>query len=402
MATINWKDKKDHWTTLFEDYIKNCIYKKNNLSDLDNIDQALVVLGEKNEVDTHHHDSRYLPILEAIKDNLEIKLQKIKRVFFNLRLEKVDLLDKINKTIIEDKKQITFYKTKQKINVTNELNHIIEKIKYEFNTVDLKAKNDIQMLIQKEQYLFLNTQKRQKAYYAELFGKIDDKINDYNNEIENIKKFLNRQQIIQNTLPDDTSATTDYVPDDIPAIIDHVFVKFHLLNKNKLISTKVKKIDYAAFSPDYYDGYRTRAGKNYWPIIDKTSKATYIEFSSCISLAIWSFYHNENIKEIRMPQCKEIDNHSIIRCEKLKKIYFPNLVRILYTEEPILKRQKVIKERFTTYNLFSACPNLQEIVISENHQDIDRWISNIPSSCVVYNNDKKKKYDKTLHRWTLI
>lgn len=391
MATINWKDKKDHWTTLFKDYIKDCIHKKNNLSDLDNIDQALIILGEKSEVETHHHDSRYLPILKAIESNLEIKLQKIKRAFFNLKLEKVDLLDKINKNIIEDKKQITFYKTRQKIDATNELNHIIEEMKYEFNIIDLKAKNDIQMLIQKEQYLFQNTQKQQKDYYTELFNKIDDKINDYNNEIENIKEFLNQQQVIQNIPPDNTSA-----------IIDHNYVQYYLRDKSKLNLINVKKVEYAAFSPYYYNRHTSRAGTFYDSKYDIIPKITFIELPACTFLAIWSFYYNENIEEIKISQCKEIDNRSIARCEKLKKIYSPNLIKILYTKEPFLKHDALAKERFKTCSLFSACPNLQEIVISEDHQNIDKWISNIPSSCIVYNSDKKKKYDKILHKWILV
>lgn len=64
MAILKYNNG-DKWISLYIESIKNRLKKNNNLSDLENIDEArknLEIIGDNNH--THYHDDRYLPKIE--------------------------------------------------------------------------------------------------------------------------------------------------------------------------------------------------------------------------------------------------------------------------------------------------------------------------------------------------
>ena len=76
MSVIKWR-KNDKWFSLYTDAIKNRLKRTENLADLVNKTEALNNLGLTEDVSTHHHDSRYLPLIEQAKKTIETKIEKL-------------------------------------------------------------------------------------------------------------------------------------------------------------------------------------------------------------------------------------------------------------------------------------------------------------------------------------
>ena len=105
MAILKY-NKNNKWTSLYSDVIKNRLKKSSNLSDLENIEEArsnLELTGDNNH--THYHDDRYLPKIEAEKEQRIAEDNSIKEMInsqtneFNNSINTA--IDSVNKTIEE-------------------------------------------------------------------------------------------------------------------------------------------------------------------------------------------------------------------------------------------------------------------------------------------------------------
>lgn len=77
MSIIKWR-KNNKWFSLYADAIKNRLKRTENLADLTDKTEALKNLGLTGDVETHHHDSRYLPLIEQVKTFCENKFSGLK------------------------------------------------------------------------------------------------------------------------------------------------------------------------------------------------------------------------------------------------------------------------------------------------------------------------------------
>lgn len=77
MSFIKFKRKTGEWISLYADAIRNRLRRDLNLSDLFDIAEArknIGIIGDNNT--THYHDSRYLPKIQQLKDDIYDKLKK--------------------------------------------------------------------------------------------------------------------------------------------------------------------------------------------------------------------------------------------------------------------------------------------------------------------------------------
>lgn len=77
MSILKWK-KNNKWISIYADAIKNRLMRTANLSDLTDKTAALNNLGLTGDVETHHHDSRYLPIFEKLENKVKEKFKALK------------------------------------------------------------------------------------------------------------------------------------------------------------------------------------------------------------------------------------------------------------------------------------------------------------------------------------
>jgi len=77
MSILKWK-KDNKWITIYADAIKNRLMRTANLSDLTDKTAALNNLGLTGDVETHHHDSRYLPMFEKLENKVKEKFKALK------------------------------------------------------------------------------------------------------------------------------------------------------------------------------------------------------------------------------------------------------------------------------------------------------------------------------------
>ena len=77
MSILKWK-KNNKWISIYADAIKNRLMRTANLSDLTDKTAALNNLGLTGDVETHHHDSRYLPMLEKLENKVKEKFKALK------------------------------------------------------------------------------------------------------------------------------------------------------------------------------------------------------------------------------------------------------------------------------------------------------------------------------------
>ena len=77
MSILKWK-KNNKWISIYADAIKNRLMRTANLSDLTDKTAALQNLGLTGDVETHHHDSRYLPMFEKLENKVKEKFKALK------------------------------------------------------------------------------------------------------------------------------------------------------------------------------------------------------------------------------------------------------------------------------------------------------------------------------------
>lgn len=77
MSILKWK-KNNKWISIYADAIKNRLIRTANLSDLTDKTAALNNLGLTGDVETHHHDSRYLPMFEKLENKVKEKFKALK------------------------------------------------------------------------------------------------------------------------------------------------------------------------------------------------------------------------------------------------------------------------------------------------------------------------------------
>lgn len=77
MSILKWK-KNNKWISIYADAIKNRLMRTANLSDLTDKTAALNNLGLTGDVETHHHDSRYLPMFEKLENKIKEKFKALK------------------------------------------------------------------------------------------------------------------------------------------------------------------------------------------------------------------------------------------------------------------------------------------------------------------------------------
>lgn len=77
MSILKWK-KNNKWISIYADAIKNRLMRTANLSDLTDKTEALNNLGLTGDVETHHHDSRYLPMFEKLENKVKEKFKALK------------------------------------------------------------------------------------------------------------------------------------------------------------------------------------------------------------------------------------------------------------------------------------------------------------------------------------
>lgn len=143
MAILKY-NKDNKWTSLYSDAIKNRLKKSSNLSDLENIEEArshLELTGDNNH--THYHDDRYLPKIEAEKEQRIAENNSIKEMIKSQTNEINNsintAIDSVNKTIEE--------KIDSKIN--DKYSELKDDIKEEADiraSEDAKLKNSISSL----------------------------------------------------------------------------------------------------------------------------------------------------------------------------------------------------------------------------------------------------------------
>ena len=77
MSILKWK-KNNKWISIYADAIKNRLMRTANLSDLTDKTAALNNLGLTGDVETHHHDARYLPMFEKLENKVKEKFKALK------------------------------------------------------------------------------------------------------------------------------------------------------------------------------------------------------------------------------------------------------------------------------------------------------------------------------------
>jgi hypothetical protein len=68
MSVLKWKDANGKWVAIYANFLRDCLRKSNNLSDILDKVAARRNLGvDGDNVTSHYHDSRYLPLIEEAK-----------------------------------------------------------------------------------------------------------------------------------------------------------------------------------------------------------------------------------------------------------------------------------------------------------------------------------------------
>ena len=70
MSLLKWKKAENDWVTLYGSVLKNRLRRDKNLADLTDATEAKKNLGLLGDVSDHNHDSRYMPMLQRVADDL--------------------------------------------------------------------------------------------------------------------------------------------------------------------------------------------------------------------------------------------------------------------------------------------------------------------------------------------
>ena len=72
MSLLKWKKAENDWVTLYGSVLKNRLRRDKNLADLTDATEAKKNLGLLGDVSDHNHDSRYMPMLQRVADDLSL------------------------------------------------------------------------------------------------------------------------------------------------------------------------------------------------------------------------------------------------------------------------------------------------------------------------------------------
>lgn len=100
---------KEGWLPLYINAIKKALFAENNLSDIHNKAEArknLELVG--NNVNTHYHDDRYKPMIQAAADKVENKVDDIKRDIL-VQIKEIEKTLKNNETNTDNKVDKSFF-----------------------------------------------------------------------------------------------------------------------------------------------------------------------------------------------------------------------------------------------------------------------------------------------------
>lgn len=155
MLILNWRSE-DKWNPLYTLYLQNTLKKKNNLSDLTDVNEALKNLMLVGDVETHWHDGRYLPFFNSLKNNLYNKVNTILKTIEDT----LNTMKDISKDMKEELKKI-------KLEMYNIIFHMFIDFKNK-----LKEKiNDFYSKL-KEKYRLLNKDIQQT--YGDMINRYED------------------------------------------------------------------------------------------------------------------------------------------------------------------------------------------------------------------------------------
>ena len=75
MAILKWQKGANEWVQLYGSTLRNRLRRDKNLSDLTNATEAKKNLGLYGDVSDHHHDSRYLPMIQTLDGKLSTEIE---------------------------------------------------------------------------------------------------------------------------------------------------------------------------------------------------------------------------------------------------------------------------------------------------------------------------------------
>lgn len=184
MLIFNWRSE-DKWNPLYTLYLQNTLKKKNNLSDLTDINEALKNLMLVGDVETHWHDGRYLPFFNSLKNNLYNKVNAILKT----AEDTLNTMKDIFKDIEEELKKI-------KLEMYNTIFHMFIDFK---NRVKEEINNFYSKL--KEKYRLLNKDIQQT--YSDMINRYEDE-NDkiYDHYKKNKDELDNYFKKVQDSIDD--------------------------------------------------------------------------------------------------------------------------------------------------------------------------------------------------------
>lgn len=78
MSVLKWQRGENDWVTLYGTVLKNRLRRDKNLADLENTAEAKKNLGLIGDVSDHYHDSRYLPMIQRVANDLSRETEERK------------------------------------------------------------------------------------------------------------------------------------------------------------------------------------------------------------------------------------------------------------------------------------------------------------------------------------
>ena len=138
---LNFLTEKGKWLPLYVAYLRNRLRRDKNLSDVENKKDARGNLELLNEVTDHWHDTRYVPMIDAVKTALNTAKQKLTDLINNLEKQHKSDTDSLRNLISQNSTSINNLNTQMA-----SVNSTITKMSSTLNTVksDLDiAKRDI-------------------------------------------------------------------------------------------------------------------------------------------------------------------------------------------------------------------------------------------------------------------
>lgn len=184
MLIFNWRSE-DKWNSLYTLYLQNTLKKKNNLSDLTDINEALRNLMLVGDVETHWHDGRYLPFFNSLKDNLYNKVNTILKTIEDTLNTMKDIFKKteeeLKKIKLEMYSVITHIFTDFKNKVKVEINDFYSKLKEKYRLLNKDIQqtyNDMVNRYEDENNKIYDHYKKNKDELDNYFKKVQNDVDD--------------------------------------------------------------------------------------------------------------------------------------------------------------------------------------------------------------------------------